>query len=152
MRISNEYIIFSSAISSFAIKKYRAGIGHEEAQPFVRSIFENYKDAGLPVPNVSWIDLIPASVVKWMGSVLDGKFVYASAPPTWVGEATWRFIGSCPMVFVGQVEAENSDDDVLSAGDVFYIFVGKLEAQDGWIRVTKMISQSKTSSGTEYIF
>lgn len=47
--------------------------------------------------------------------------------------------------------AKNSDNDILSIEEVFYIFVGRLEEQGEWIRITKMINQRKTLSEMDFL-
>lgn len=152
--MNQEYIVFSSALSDVAEKNYAAGLAHEEAELFVKKIFNIYKESGLPTPNIDWIDKVPANVKKWMKTTLSNEFHYMKEPPIWLYETSWRFINEEPMIFISQVEFIDSEimENNLSTDDVLYTFAGRKKTSDGWELIIKMVKQSKKTVGTTYIY
>lgn len=152
--MNQEYIIFSSVLSDVAEKNYSAGLAHEEAELFVKKIFNIYKESGLSTPNIDWIDKVPANVKKWMKTTLSNEFHYMKEPPVWLYETSWRFINEEPMIFISQVEFIDSEimENNLSTDDVLYTFAGRKKTSDGWELIIKMVKQSKKTVGTTYIY
>lgn len=151
--MNKEFIIYTSALSSVALKKYHAGIGHEEADLFVKKSFKIYSELGLPFPSIEWLDRLPSSVMKWMTNYLKDKFVSMDNNPKWVSEPSWRFIDEEPMVFINQVTFLNNEimENKLSTGDVLYTFAGRKYIDEGWELKIKLIKQDHCTPGTTYI-
>ena len=152
--ICKEYIIFSAALSEIAQKSYKAGIGHEEGEAFVKKCFNLYNESELPTPDINWLDKLPTNVLQWMKACLDGKFLSMQESPKWIGEPSWRFIDDIPMVFVDRIEFYDNAimANNLSVGDVLYTFAGRKRVDDGWELIIKLVKQDDHSLGTTYIY
>lgn len=151
--MNKEFIIFTSALSSIALKKYNAGIGHEEAELFVKKTFQLYNELELNRPSIEWLDKLPSSVSKWMISYLKDKFISMNDKPKWVSEPSWRFIGEEPMVFISQVSFINNEamSQKLSTGDILYTFAGRKYISEGWELKIKLVKQDHFTPGTTYL-
>lgn len=145
------YIIFSSLVMAVASKKFRADTSHEEAEGFVRALFEDYMAQELEMPAVDWVVSAPKKVVAWITKSLMNSFKCYGAMPTWVGEPCWRYIDGRPMDFVHQFQVDDEEDDTYS-GVVTYVFFGRKESGDGqWELVVKLIQQDKGEAGSIYL-
>jgi hypothetical protein len=142
-----QYIVFSSLVMSVAEKRFKAGTSHEEAEPFVRSLFEKYLKCDLDPPALDWITLPPKKTKSWIVSELSNCFQCCGEVPKWVDEPSWRYIGDQPMSFAHQFEVTAGDESFFNV--VTYVFFGKkFDSSGGWELVTKLIQQDKGESGT----
>jgi hypothetical protein len=149
---NKSYILFSSAVMAVAAKKYKAGISHEEAEGFVRSLFDEYLDQGHEAPTVDWIDAVPKKTISWITTRLANSFRCYGVHPRWLDEPSWRFIGNVPMDFVHQFEVDGASSEDQYLGLTTYVFFGRKELKNGdWEIVIKLIQQDKNESGTSLI-
>lgn len=60
------YIVFSAMVMDIALAKFKADTSHEEAELFVKSLYEEYVASGLPFPTIEWISSRPKPSVLWV--------------------------------------------------------------------------------------
>ncbi|WP_409261648.1 hypothetical protein [Pseudomonas putida] len=147
------YILFSSVVMAIAAKKHKAGTSHEEAEAFVKCLFDEYMSQGHEVPTVDWIVAAPKKTISWITTKLAGSFRCYGAPPKWLDEPSWRFIDNVPMDFVHQFEVSNTLNDDSYQGLITYVFFGRKKLKDGsWEMIVKLIQQDKNEFGTIFIY
>lgn len=145
------YVVFSAMVMDIALAKFKADTSHQEAELFVKSLYDEYLASGLPLPTIEWISSRPKPSVLWVTKKLKEKFKYDGAFPVWVDEPSWRFIGAEPMTFMHQFEV--SEDNAEGYGGlVNYVFFGKHFLEEGgWQLVVKIVQQERGEKGTVLI-
>jgi len=142
------YVLFSAMVMDIALAKFKADTSHEEAELFVKSLYDEYVSSGLPLPTMEWISSHPKLSTMWVTKKLKEKFKYDGAFPVWVDEPSWRFIGAEPMTFMHQFEVPKDNAEGYG-GLVNYIFFGKKIFEDGgWQVVVKIVQQERGEKGT----
>ncbi|MDO7909242.1 hypothetical protein Q6A49_01680 [Pseudomonas sp. 22-AL-CL-001] len=145
------YIVFSAMVMDIALAKFKADTSHEEAELFVKSLYEEYVASGLPLPTIEWISSRPKPSVLWVTKKLKERIKYDAVFPVWVDEPSWRFIGAEPMTFMHQFEVSDGTAEEYD-GLVTYVFFGKQVSESGgWQVVVKMVQQERGEKGTVWI-
>jgi hypothetical protein len=88
---------------------------------FHQKMFELWEKSGRP------------PLDAWFLNTVKPKFNTTGVSPRWRNEPSWCFLDGEPMSFVAQYD----EDDT-----TFYVFEGRREVKDGWVRVTKMSAQN----------
>lgn len=92
---------------------------------FMKELYEQYKREN------------PGDLRIWLQQKLLGKFASRSSKPIWRYEAEWCFLDDEPMEFLHQFDTEYS---------TMYIFEGRRESSEGFLRVIKMKEQDENGS------
>jgi hypothetical protein len=95
---NKSYILFSPVVMAVAAKKHKTGTSHEEAEGFVKCLFDEYMDQGHEAPTVDWIVTPPKKTISWITTKLADSFRCYGSLPKWLDEPSWRFIGNVPMI------------------------------------------------------
>jgi hypothetical protein len=108
---------FRSSLYSFVVNECNAST----SDTFNEKMFELWERSGR------------APLDSWLSSTVKPKFKSTGPVPNWRSEACWCFLDGEPMSFVTQYD----EDDT-----TFYVFEGRRDVKDGWVRVTKMGAQN----------
>lgn len=149
--VDKSFILFSSVVIEIASKKFNAGVSHEEAEPFVKALYEKYIGLNLPQPDLTWISATPKSAKAWVADELEGKFTSYGQRPRWLHEPSWRYLNGVPMSFVHQFSVEAGGDDYYG-GVMTYVFFGRsFIGEEDWELVVKMIQQDEDEAGSTFL-
>jgi hypothetical protein len=127
MALDQERIRFKGKAISAAIK-CGGSIENNEAGSFFDSLYQQWKETGLPL----------ASAEPWLLDRLRNTFKSIGSPPKWIqDEPTWPFVDGKPMVFFGQFSMEDDEfsNRELSPGETVYLFGGR-KTEGGKTRMT----------------
>jgi hypothetical protein len=115
---AQELIIFAAVANKIIGPLYHANVGPHET--YVRPIFNEYMRAGLPIPDMIWLQNIPNETAQWIAKRLQGEFKYAVSPPEWIHEPYWLFgKDNKPMKFVAQFKEPRNE---ISNEGIVYVF------------------------------
>lgn len=146
-------ILFSVALGKRA-SKFGASVHTPEADEYVNAAWLAFLASGLPMPEVSWVKVVPGLVADWIDQCLEHDFVSVGTSPNWLDEPTWRFEGKNPMRFVGCIEHPvGFEEEARGQIDTraLYLFEGETQDTSGMTRlVYKLVAQESGSPGTAY--
>ncbi|QVN21772.1 hypothetical protein [Burkholderia pyrrocinia] len=119
-------------------EKLKASVDDDQAENFVKKIFDEYKVSGSP-----------SNRKKWLAERMAGEFLYMNTPPDWVGEPRWAYFNDEPMVFLHQfrvIDNNNQMQDRFAAGDTVFVFGLKAKINSepsSWSPVYRTVVQTE---------
>lgn len=138
--IDKDRLLFGSKMIGVVSREFNASCDKGEAQEFVTTVYEQYKQAGSP-----------KNIKHWLKEHLKNAYLSVTIPPMWVeDEPDWPYLNGKPMVFITQYAIPKNEvtGDHLTWNIVLYLFGQRVPHPQGYTVEYRIVRQFPGIDGT----